>query len=251
MIAAWSCGDRRLQASARNCREFLETRSNADRKHAVTKSSPRILEGNCGLLRSDESTVRRWEKERGLPIHRLPGGGGAKIFAYTDELQEWLSERKRQDAIVSNPATVPQDTLTDETAPPAGWTIRYRVPLGLGVLMLLGALAAILYFSFSGRPGRASRPAMRSIAVLPLANLTGDSGQDYLAAGMTDELITELARISSLRVVSRTSVQQYARTSKPLPVIAQELDVDAIVEGSVGARTKRESGQCPTARRAQ
>lgn len=104
--------------------------------------------------------------------------------------------------------------------------------MGLGAIALSGVLAVVLFFLWwQGRP---PHPAMRSIAVLPLANLTGDSSQDYLAAGMTDELITELARIASLRVVSRTSVQQYARTSKPLPVIAQELDVDAIVEGSVG-----------------
>jgi TolB-like protein/Tfp pilus assembly protein PilF len=69
--------------------------------------------------------------------------------------------------------------------------------------------------------------------VLPLANLSGDPSQDYFADGMTDELITELAKIRSLRVISRTSVMRYQGTKTPLPQIAKELRVDAVVEGSV------------------
>jgi len=186
----------------------------------------------AAFFESDESTVRRWEKERGLPIHRLPGGGGAKIFAYTEELHGWLAGRKGEIATPGNGSRIAQGTAADASAPQANRTVRRWTQLGVGGIVLFGVLAAVLFFS--GRQGPPQHPTMRSIAVLPLANLTGNSSQDYLSAGMTDELITELARISSLRVVSRTSVQQYARTSKPLPVIAQELDVDAIVEGSVG-----------------
>jgi TolB-like protein/tetratricopeptide (TPR) repeat protein len=71
-----------------------------------------------------------------------------------------------------------------------------------------------------------------SIAVLPFTNLSGDPSQDYLADGMTEELITRLAKIASLRVISRTSVMQYKGIRKPLPVIAKELNVDGIVEGT-------------------
>jgi TolB-like protein/DNA-binding winged helix-turn-helix (wHTH) protein/tetratricopeptide (TPR) repeat protein len=74
---------------------------------------------------------------------------------------------------------------------------------------------------------------IRSIAVLPLSNLSGDPSEEYLADGMTDQLITDLAKIGSLRVISRTSVMQYKGTKKSLPEIARELNVDAIVEGSV------------------
>jgi TolB-like protein/Tfp pilus assembly protein PilF len=74
---------------------------------------------------------------------------------------------------------------------------------------------------------------LRSIAVLPLDNLSGDSSQNYLVDGMTDELITDLAKVDSLRVISRTSVMRYRGTKKSLPEIARELNVDAIVEGSV------------------
>jgi serine/threonine protein kinase len=75
--------------------------------------------------------------------------------------------------------------------------------------------------------------AIGSVAVLPLANLSGDAGQDYFADGMTDALISDLARVSSLRVISRTSVMRYQGTRRPLPQIARELDVEAVVEGSV------------------
>jgi TolB-like protein/DNA-binding winged helix-turn-helix (wHTH) protein/Flp pilus assembly protein TadD len=73
---------------------------------------------------------------------------------------------------------------------------------------------------------------IRSLAVLPLDNLSGDSSQEYFADGMTDELTTQLARIPSLRVVSRTSVMAGKGTHRTLPDIARQLDVDAIVEGS-------------------
>ncbi len=74
---------------------------------------------------------------------------------------------------------------------------------------------------------------IRSLAVLPLDNLSGDPGQEYFADGMTDELITELARIPNLRVVSRTSVMANKGSRSPLPDIARQLGVDAIVEGSI------------------
>src|SRR5215469_1040608 len=74
---------------------------------------------------------------------------------------------------------------------------------------------------------------VRSLAVLPLENLTGDAAQEYFADGMTDALITRLAQIGSLRVISRTSAMHYKGTHKKLPEIANELNVDAVVEGSV------------------
>jgi TolB-like protein len=74
---------------------------------------------------------------------------------------------------------------------------------------------------------------IKSIAVLPFANLSGDPAQEYFAEGMTEELITTLGKISALRVISRTSVMQYEGTKRPLPQIARELNVDAVVEGTV------------------
>jgi len=109
----------------------------------------------------------------------------------------------------------------------------------LFVLALTAAalVAALVIFNVSGLRdwlfGRANPASIRSLAVLPLENLSGDKEQEYFVDGMTDELITDLARISSLRVISRTSVMQYKNTNKPLPQIARELSVDAVVEGAV------------------
>ena len=80
---------------------------------------------------------------------------------------------------------------------------------------------------------RAGPPRIESLAVLPLENLSHDPDQEYFADGMTEALITDLAKIGALKVISRTSVMQYKASRKPLPVIAQELGVDAVVEGSV------------------
>jgi TolB-like protein/DNA-binding winged helix-turn-helix (wHTH) protein/Flp pilus assembly protein TadD len=100
--------------------------------------------------------------------------------------------------------------------------------LGVGLALLLATAVAWSFY-----PGSRSSPTIRSLAVLPLENLSGDPAQDYFAEGMTDELITRLAQISALRVISRTSVMTYKSVRKSLPEIARELNVDAVVEGSV------------------
>jgi TolB-like protein/DNA-binding winged helix-turn-helix (wHTH) protein/Flp pilus assembly protein TadD len=103
-----------------------------------------------------------------------------------------------------------------------------RVIMALAVLLGLAILSVLLLRS---RGHRAA--AIRSLAVLPLENLSGDASQNYFSDGMTDELITDLAQISALRVISRTSVMVYKGARKPLPQIARELNVDAVVEGTV------------------
>ena len=101
--------------------------------------------------------------------------------------------------------------------------------LVLAVLLLVGAL--LLAWHREWLPGFSG--PIRSIAVLPLQNLSSEPDQEYFADGMTDELITDLAQVRELKVVSKTSVLLYKGTSKPLQQIARELGVDAVVEGSV------------------
>jgi TolB-like protein len=103
--------------------------------------------------------------------------------------------------------------------------------VSLAAALVLMAVVAIVLVR---RPGNV-KPAtsIRSLAVLPLENLTGDPSQDYFADGMTDELITALAKIHSLRVISRTSVMQYKGIRRPVRDIAHELGVDGILEGSI------------------
>ena len=109
-------------------------------------------------------------------------------------------------------------------------------------LALLGALVALAIAivaavtnpgDWRGRWFAGATKPVHAIAVLPLQNLTGDSAQDYFADGMTEALTTDLARMESLQVISRTSTMQYKTAKKSLPVIARELNADAVVEGSV------------------
>lgn len=92
---------------------------------------------------------------------------------------------------------------------------------------------AVAGFFYAHERSANTRPTIRSLAVLPLQNLSGDPNQEYFADGMTDELITDLAQIHSLRVISHTSVIQFKHTQKSLPEIAAQLNVDAVVEGSI------------------
>ena len=96
----------------------------------------------------------------------------------------------------------------------------YAAVAGLVALVIFGALSLF-------------KPRIRSLAVLPFKNLTGDSGQDYFVDEIADEMITHLGRIGALRVISFTSTMQYKGAKKALPEIARELNVDAIVEGTV------------------
>ena len=154
-------------------------------------------------------------------------------------------------AQVETPEPVPTTAASPETAPPATISEPQSadapapVPKRphLTVRWLLGgasvSLLSILLLAFNAGAWRnrllaptRSRP-IESLAVLPLENLSNDPEQDYFADGLTDEMITSLAKISALRVISRTSVMRYRGTKEPLPQIARELNVDAVLEGTV------------------
>jgi TolB-like protein/DNA-binding winged helix-turn-helix (wHTH) protein/Tfp pilus assembly protein PilF len=124
-------------------------------------------------------------------------------------------------------APVTQQTTFSRLPVPVSWKI---ISFSL-VLLAIFAVAIVRWWNHSSANTSRTNP-IRSLAVLPLENLSGDA-QDYFADGMTDELITDLAQIGALRVISRTSVMSYKGARKPLPVIARELNVDVIVEGTV------------------
>jgi TolB-like protein/DNA-binding winged helix-turn-helix (wHTH) protein len=129
-------------------------------------------------------------------------------------------------------ARAPVPATDEETQPSRPKTaLRWKLVAFAAVFLLAGAVVvAFRYFDWIRWFPRRS---VHSIAVLPLKNLSGNPADEYFADGMTDELITNLAKISALRVTSYTSVSKYKTTSKPLPQVAQELQVDGIVEGSV------------------
>lgn len=124
-------------------------------------------------------------------------------------------------------------------AAPARRRYRFLAPVNLwlmaGVAVALFAALAVLNIGAVREKllGKGTAPRIESIAVLPLENLSGDPEQEYLADGMTETLIAHLAKISRLRVISRTSVMRYKGTNKVLPEIARELGADALIEGSV------------------
>jgi TolB-like protein/DNA-binding winged helix-turn-helix (wHTH) protein len=118
--------------------------------------------------------------------------------------------------------------------PPPGLRLKQRrrpllLVFALGALVL-GLVAGLQSFDWFGR---SARNRITSLAVLPLEDLSGDKGQGYFADGMTDELISDLGKISALRVISRTSVMRYRGMRKPVQEIARDLHVDAVVEGTV------------------
>jgi TolB-like protein len=113
------------------------------------------------------------------------------------------------------------------------------------VLVLIGGTAAYVYLPRAGQRDAEVSQAIHSVAVLPLENLSGDKEQEYFADGMTDALITNLAQVESLRVISRSSAMQFKGSRETLPQIGHDLKVDAVVEGTVtrGANRVRVTAQ--------
>jgi TolB-like protein/tetratricopeptide (TPR) repeat protein len=114
-------------------------------------------------------------------------------------------------------------------------TSRRVARLGVAAAMVTAVAASVWVFTPGLRPSPAlpASAPIQSVAVMPLENLSGDAGEDYFAEGMTEQLIAALAAVDGLRVISRTSIMTYRDARKPVPTIARELQVDAVIEGSV------------------
>lgn len=167
------------------------------------------------------------------------------IFSFGTLLYEMLSGRNPFTA--ENPASTISAILTKEPQPLARYAPNLSIELERIVRKCLEKnrerryqtmrdlvidLGNVRREDSTGAP-EAKHTEIRSLAVLPMANLSGDPAQEYFADGMTETLISGLAKVGALRVISRTSVMQYKNSHKPLREIARELNVDAIVEGSV------------------
>lgn len=176
----------------------------------------------AAYLGRDVTTVRRWEKHEGLPVHRLHHNKLGSVYAYTTELDAWRDERASA-ALAGGLDSLPMPSAVRRAR---------AVILVVLVVSLAGGLVWFLRQRAATQPASASF-RIRSLAVLPLENFSGNPEQDYLADGMTEALIARLSAIHGLRVISRTSVMQFKGTRKPVPAIAKELNVDAVVEGSV------------------
>ena len=173
-------------------------------------------------------------------------GSGYRFIATITAIEPEVAVPTPAPDIPMEPPAPPQIVVPPEiaalsefpAAPSIQSPVHSRHKLGLVAALCASVLVAISILALGKHPlaarflYRDSRAAIGSIAVLPLQNLSGDPTQDYFTDGMTDELITELAHIPNLRVVSRTSVMLDKNTHKSLTEIAHELNVDAIVEGS-------------------
>ncbi|HMG85581.1 MAG TPA: winged helix-turn-helix domain-containing protein [Terracidiphilus sp.] len=148
-------------------------------------------------------------------------------------------ENAEPEAVAPNTvATIASDPVKAPSAAdpvPAARSDRLWVGMAVGAAVFITVLAVTL--GPHPLPARLlhrnTQPAIASLAVIPLDNLSGDPSQEYFADGMTDELITMLAKDSTLRITSRTSVMQYKGARKPLSQIARALNVDGILEGSI------------------
>jgi TolB-like protein/DNA-binding winged helix-turn-helix (wHTH) protein len=124
-------------------------------------------------------------------------------------------------------------SVSEPLAPPMRVGRRARWIDAALSISLIALLATVGYLAARHRRTTATGGGIHSIAVLPLESLSADPQQEYFADGMTDELITNLAKLDEVRVISRSSVMQYKRARKPVAEIGRELNVDAVVEGTV------------------
>ena len=184
----------------------------------------------AAYLKRDVTTVQRWEKREGMPVHRHLHDRLGSVYAFSSELDAWQQSRKLQLEEEERERTTqaPVEKAHEDTK----WASGARRRFALGGVVVLG-LVALTYFFALTRARDASRPKIKSLAVLPLKNLSGDPSQEYLADGMTEALIGRLSGIHDLRVTSRTSVMRFKDTQLLAPEIAKTLGVDALVEGSV------------------
>lgn len=185
-------------------------------------------------LKRDVRTVRRWEKNQGLPVHRHRHQKAASVYAYRSELEVWWAAQ-RSNVVETQSADVESD-VTDASAegpqpptsiPRAVW---WWVPVVLAAIVIVAAAGYILVRR-TGTP--TGHRAM--IAVLPFQNLTGDPGQEFISDGFTEEMITELGELPStqLGVIARTSSMAYKNSAKTVDQIGRELGVEYVLEGSV------------------
>ena len=169
-------------------------------------------------------------------IETVPTLGYRFIASVESEGSEIAASPSTTEQGIPNPGGAPAST--SRGLPHAGGISahasrkrRWAIAVAATALMLVVCVAAAWVLGY--RPHRLGRSSIRSLAVLPLENLSGDASQNYLADGMTGELITSLGQIGELRVISQTTAMQYKNAHKSLPQIARELNVDAVVDGSV------------------
>ena len=194
----------------------------------------------AAYLGRDVTTVQRWEKSEAMPVHRHVHDKRSSVYALTSELDAWRQSRKPRLGENERPQAQSElaspEAISSEQIPqaPASTSLRRWLAVAGAVAVVLAvAVVGVAYVMHRGHTAAVAPAKIRSVAVLPLKNMTGDPNQEYFADAMTDALIDRLSRIQGLRVISRTSVMRFKDPQMSVPEIAKTLNVDAIVEGSV------------------
>jgi TolB-like protein/DNA-binding winged helix-turn-helix (wHTH) protein len=199
--------------------------TNVEFSHSINSAIKRLRDVLCDTADKPKyvETVSRRGYRFLLPVEREP-------ISPVDPTAS-VGEQHTESAVSSTAS--PVEAVISPPLP--GQRLQGQRLTQLLIVLALGGLITALVeesrrFHWFDRPASGR---ITSLAVLPLENLSGDKGQDYFADGMTDQLISNLGKISALRVISRTSVMRYRGTQKPVVEIARDLHVDAVVEGTV------------------
>src|SRR5580698_289433 len=193
-----------------------------DTEHGINTAVRKIRQA----LRDDPDQPRFILTVSGKGYRFVAGDNGNRRSAAPSETPTAIPERELRPSGSDVPDRGPVAAVM-----PAVQSNRAKLAIVFAICVVVAAIFISSQRHHIVRANQASQ--IHSIAVIPLANLSGDAAQDYFADGMTDELITALAKNRSLRVVSRTSAMQYKGVNRPLPDIARELNVDGILEGSI------------------
>jgi TolB-like protein/DNA-binding winged helix-turn-helix (wHTH) protein len=193
-----------------------------DTEHGINTAIRKIRQA----LRDDPEQPRFILTVSGKGYRFMAGENGNQRSTAPSETPTVILEREPR----PRGSDVP-DRGPDAAVMPAVRITRAKLAVAIAVCVVVAAILSSFLRHRIVRANQVSR--IHSIAVVPLANLSGDAAQDYFADGMTDELITALAKNRTLRVVSRTSAMQYKGVNRPVRDLARELGVDGILEGSI------------------
>jgi TolB-like protein/Tfp pilus assembly protein PilF len=181
----------------------------------------------ASYLRRGVRTVKRWEKDEGLPVHRHLHQRLGTVYAYKPEIDAWWNTRGMR---------LPAEAETAE----AGGTRPTGLLRGAVAVIAAAALAALAYVVWA-RGTATTDPPRAMLAVLPFENLSGDSEQEFFSDGLTEEMITELGQLNPdrLGVIARTSSMSYKGAKKSAAQVAAELGVHYLLEGSIRREGER------------
>ena len=174
-------------------------------------------------------TVQGWEKTEGLPIHRHQHARAGTIFAFKSELDAWRAARK------SSPEPAPPEPPADDpntVDPPSPQVPEARNKLlwFTSAVLAVIAVAAVVWI---WRNNSSSSETVSSVVVLPFIDMSPQKDQEYFSDGLTEEIIDALSRVPNLKVVARTSAFAFKGKNADIRQIARQLDVSAVLEGSV------------------